>query len=313
MFATTRRIIMGVAVLAVLPVAAASAKTTAHPTFQSHKGYTLTCTGPRYSKHHRHCHYVPIAKSGVQGYQVVVPAGTAGAQGLTGTAGPAGPAGSNGSNGSNGSSGTDGAKGDTGPAGLNGSNGSNGVTGTNGKDGRNGRNGRNGRDGKDGATGATGATGPEGPAELESMRFCVPALCIDDAPGALGNNGSGGFGWDNVNNVPVTSVTVGTPATLTVTALDDGTQSAGSITLTWDGDDFAGPTSGSDSSATCVAAGNGDSVHSLACTYSDFSHADKSDSFTFTPLKDNPAAVVEATVQVGTNEAMASFPVKIIG
>jgi hypothetical protein len=165
-----------------------------------------------------------------------------------------------------------------------------------------------GATGAAGPAGATGPAGPEGPAELESSRFCTPSLCIDADPNS---GGSGGWGWDSTTNSAVTDLTVGTPAALTVTVVQDGTESAdGSITLTWNPSDFTGPTAGSDGSATCTTASTG---NAMSCTYTDLSHQYKSDSFTFTPLADNPDAQVEATVAVNGQEASAVFPVAISG
>ena len=165
-----------------------------------------------------------------------------------------------------------------------------------------------GSPGTRGATGPTGATGAEGPAELESTRFCTPSLCIDADPNS---GGSGGWGWDDVANAAVTDLTVNHAAAFTVTVVQDGSEYAnGSITLTWNPTDFSGPTAGSDSSASCTTASTG---NALSCTYTDLAHQYKSDSFSFTPLADNPDAQVEATVVVEGQQASAVFPVAITG
>lgn len=165
-----------------------------------------------------------------------------------------------------------------------------------------------GSPGPAGATGPKGATGPQGPAELESTRSCTPALCIDADPNS---GGSGGWGWDDVANAAVTELHVGQPAGFTVTVVQDGSEYAnGSITLTWNPADFSGPTAGSDNSASCTTASTG---NALSCTYTDLAHQYKSDSFTFTPLADNPDAQVEATVVVDGQQASAVFPVAITG
>lgn len=165
-----------------------------------------------------------------------------------------------------------------------------------------------GSTGPRGATGSAGATGAEGPAELESTRSCTPDLCIDADPNS---GGSGGWGFDFATNSAVTDLTVGTPASLTVTVVQDGAENAdGSITLAWNPSDFNGPTAGADGSATCTTASTG---NAMSCTYTDLSHQYKSDSFTFTPLADNPDAQVEATVSVSGEQASAVFPVAISG
>ena len=53
----------------------------------------------------------------------------------------------------------------------------------------------------------------------ESFSSCSSTLCIDAPPGPKGEDGSGGWGWNSVTNAPVTTLTKGTNATLTVTAL----------------------------------------------------------------------------------------------
>jgi hypothetical protein len=174
-----------------------------------------------------------------------------------------------------------------------------------------------GATGQKGATGPQGATGPEGPAELESTRLCTPDLCIDADPGS---GGGSGWGWNpSLNNGAggaVTDLTVGDPASFTVTVVQDGLgdggdgdySSTGSITLTWNPSDFTGPTSGND--GTCETASTG---NALSCTYTDLAHQYKSVGFTFTPLQDNPDAQVGVTVHADDQEASAIFPVAITG
>ena len=104
---------------------------------------------------------------------------------------------------------------------------------------------------------------------------------------------------------------MGQTAPFTVTVVQDGEASPnGSITLTWNPSDFAGPTSGSDGSANCTTASTG---NGLSCTYSDLSHQYKSDSFSFKALADNPDAQVEVTAVVNGQQASAVFPVEITG
>jgi hypothetical protein len=70
------------------------------------------------------------------------------------------------------------------------------------------------------ATTAFAANGNPPYATNESWSSCSGSLCIDAPPqGPNGLDGSGGWGWDSVANAPVTSLTVGKNAKLTVTAL----------------------------------------------------------------------------------------------
>jgi hypothetical protein len=145
-------------------------------------------------------------------------------------------------------------------------------------------------------------------AKQESSRFCTPTLCIDADPAS---GGSGGWGFDTTTNRPVTKLKKGNSYPFTVTVVQDGTQYAdGSITLTWNPNDFQGPTTGGDSSAQCAPASTS---NALSCTYTDLSHQYKSDSFTFKALAINPHAQVGVTVQVNGEEASALFPVAITG
>ena len=213
--------------------------------------------------------------------------GTQGSAGLTGATGPIGLAGA---------------------AGTPGTPGTPGATGSEGDRGRRGRRGETGETGPMGNTGATGATGAVGPSELESSRSCTPTLCIDADPNS---GGSGGWGFNNVLNAPVTDLTVGQTYPFTVTVVQDGSENSdGSITLTWNPTDFAGPTAGSDGSAVCATASTG---NALSCTYTNLAHQYKSDSFSFKALADNPDAQVAATVEVNGEEASALFPVAITG
>ena len=222
--------------------------------------------------------------------------GVTGAQGSAGLTGGTGPIGLTGAPGAPGTPGTPGTTGATG------------ATGIQGERGHRGRRGETGVAGANGNTGATGATGAVGPAELESSRSCTPTLCIDADPNS---GGSGGWGLNSVLNAAVTDLTVGQTYPFTVTVVQDGSENSnGSITLTWNPTDFAGPTAGSDGSAVCATASTG---NALSCTYTDLAHQYKSDSFSFKALTDNPDAQVAATVEVNGEEASALFPVAITG
>jgi len=236
------------------------------------------------------------------------PRGDIGAQGSAGLTGATGPIGLTGAPGAPGAPGAQGAQGAPGATGATGPTGATGIQGERGYPGRRGRKGETGAAGADGKTGATGATGAVGPAELESSRSCTPTLCIDADPNS---GGSGGWGWNNVLNAAVTDLTVGQTYPFTVTVVQDGSENSnGSITLTWNPTDFAGPTTGSDGSAVCATASTG---NALSCTYTDLAHQYKSDSFNFKALADNPDAQVAATVEVNGEEASALFPVAITG
>ena len=222
--------------------------------------------------------------------------------------GAAGPQGIQGATGPQGATGQQGSQGPAGPQGLVGPQGATGPTGPMGQRGWDGHQGPKGDQGPNGDTGPQGATGPEGPAELESTRFCTPDVCIDADPNS---GGSGGWGWDSTTNSAVTDLTVGQSYPLTVTVVQDNAEQAdGSITLTWNPNDFTGPTSGSDGSGTCVTASTG---NALSCTYTDMSHQYKSVAYDFTALSDNPDAQVVATVVVNGETASEVFPVAITG
>jgi hypothetical protein len=142
----------------------------------------------------------------------------------------------------------------------------------------------------------------------ESTRINAAGLVIDGAPGDSGNGGSGGWGWNSAAKAPVTSVRVGTTASLTVTALQSAPEANASITLSWDPDDFKYVGNG-DSTATCAAPDSTAGVET--CTYTDFAHSAKGDNFQFEAERANPDAVVTATVNVGAKQASATFPVQL--
>ena len=108
----------------------------------------------------------------------------------------------------------------------------------------------------------------------------------------------------------MTSLTVGTNATLTVSALQVNPTSNGTIILTFSSQDFSYVGNG-DTSATCSTSTfpRGGVV---TCSYTDFSHNVKSDGFTFTPKNATSTALVTATVVDGNgNQASETFPVAI--
>ncbi|HEX3814588.1 MAG TPA: hypothetical protein VHX59_17280 [Mycobacteriales bacterium] len=143
----------------------------------------------------------------------------------------------------------------------------------------------------------------------ESTRVSAPGLAIDGAPGLSGNGGSGGWGWDSTANAPITGLKVGASLPLTVTALQTSPAADASITLSWNPDDFSFVSNG-DTSATCAVVPNASGVET--CSYTDFAHSSKGDSFVFKALAANPTAVVTATVTVGTQQATATFPISIL-
>jgi hypothetical protein len=187
-----------------------------------------------------------------------------------------------------------GAQGTPGVNGTNGTNGANGSVGPVGPAGTNGTDGINGKNGHRGRTGATGKTGAVGPAELESWESCVPSLCIDTPPAG---GGSGGWGWNpEVGNV--TSLNVGDIYPFTVTAIQNGPEYfTGTVTLTWNPNDFNLIEAAGFSFQYPLSVSPGSD--SATFTYGAFSHVDKSVSFSFEALNDNPSALVTATVTTG--------------
>jgi hypothetical protein len=308
-----KKLLVLLTALGAIGAATASAqptKTPVQPAKTAKHGYHFVCT---HNNAGAVCHLVKNDNHGGTTGPKGAPGatGATGPQGVAGPAGPAGPQGAQGPVGLTGPLGIQGIPGLTGPAGATGQvgpQGPAGPTGPVGLAGKDGTNGAQGPAGPGGATGATGATGAEGPAELESSRLCTPTLCIDADPNS---GGSGGWGWDYTANAAVTDLTVGQTYPFTVTIVQDGNENSnGSITLTWNPSDFTGPTAGSDGSATCAPASTG---NALSCTYTDLSHQDKSDSFNFTALADNPDAQVGVTTEVNGEEASALFPVAITG
>jgi len=150
---------------------------------------------------------------------------------------------------------------------------------------------------------------------IESWSSCTQFLCIDAPPqGPQGLDGSGGWGWNSSANAPVTSLTVGKPATFTVTVLQPDPPPCtdeGSITLTYSSQDFSlSPTSGAGKTATNPFDRGG--VATFSYSVDDLCHTDKSDSFTFTPQNPTGTALVTATVNVGGEQVSETFPVAIL-
>ena len=168
---------------------------------------------------------------------------------------------------------------------------------------------------------ATTAFADQPPSTNESFSSCSSTLCIDAPPeGPKGLDGSGGWGWNNAANAPVTTLTVGKSATFTVTALQTNPCADGTITLTYSSQDFTYVSNG-DTSAVCVnPIIPGSSPPSsfrggvISCTYTDFAHNDKSDSFIFTPKHPTHTALITATVDTscGPEQASETFPVAIV-
>ncbi|HEX3370998.1 MAG TPA: hypothetical protein VHS08_00685, partial [Candidatus Acidoferrales bacterium] len=103
------------------------------------------------------------------------------------------------------------------------------------------------------ALAAIGLLGSSIPARAQSAPFasnqswssCTGMLCIDAPPqGPQGLDGSGGWGWNPLANAPVTTLSVGKPATFTVTVLQPSTVpfcglADLTITLTYSSANFA--------------------------------------------------------------------------
>jgi hypothetical protein len=160
------------------------------------------------------------------------------------------------------------------------------------------------------ATTAFAAGSPLLPASSnEAWSSCTESFCIDAPP----PDGSGGWGFNSAINAPVTTLPVGTPATLTVTVLQPaGNCANGTITLTWHGQDFSYVSNG-DTSATCSNPFSFTGPASIwSCSYTDLSHTSKSDSFISTPLNPTPNALITATVSACGEEASETFPVAIV-
>lgn len=158
------------------------------------------------------------------------------------------------------------------------------------------------------ATTAFAANGNPPFATNESWSSCTSTLCIDAPPqGPKGLDGSGGWGFGTT--APITSLTVGVNANLTVTAMQASPCATGTITLTYSSQDFTYVTNG-DGSASCNTSPF-DRGGVVTCSYTDFAHTDKSDSFTFTPNNPTNTALITATVDACGQQASETFPVAI--
>jgi hypothetical protein len=150
----------------------------------------------------------------------------------------------------------------------------------------------------------------------ESWSSCNQSLCIDAPPeGPQGLDGSGGWGWNSKTNAPVTSLTVGKPATFTVTVMQPSSvpfcgQDPLTITLTYSSQDFSLNTTDSRGNTGTNPFDRG-GVETFSYTGDFLCHADQSVAFTFTPQNPTLTALVTATVNVGGQQASETFPVQI--
>jgi hypothetical protein len=151
----------------------------------------------------------------------------------------------------------------------------------------------------------------------ESWSSCTESLCIDAPPeGPQGLDGSGGWGWNNKTNAPVTALTVNKPASFTVTVLQPSTvpfcgQDPLTITLTYSSQDFSlSPTDSRSNTGNNPFDRGGVETFSYSGDF--LCHTDQSVAFTFTPQNITPEALVTATVHVGGQQASETFPVQIV-
>jgi hypothetical protein len=99
---------------------------------------------------------------------------------------------------------------------------------------------------------------------------------------------------------PNTGLMPGETTTLLVTVAQDTPEANATTTITW----LAGAltfVSNGDSYASCVP-----TTSSVTCTYTDFAHGYKSDSFTFTVGPNAPNSVVTASITVTTSDGSDS-------
>lgn len=160
-----------------------------------------------------------------------------------------------------------------------------------------------------------------------SWSSCTPSLCIDAPPeGKNGLDGSGGWGWDNAANAPVTTLQVGTPASFTVTLLQPnsvspplcGTGDTVTITLTYSSQDFSLSATDSRGSTGTNPFDRG-AVETFSYTDDFLCHTDQSVGYTFTPMNPTDKALVTVTVnvmdpslQTSLQQASETFPVAIV-
>ena len=95
---------------------------------------------------------------------------------------------------------------------------------------------------------------------------------------------------------PNTGLHPGDSTTLLVTVQQDDPQSNGTIAITWPAGELAFVSNG-DSSATCTP-----TTSSVTCTYTDFAHGFKSDSFNFTVGPNAPLSTVPASINASTSD-----------
>ena len=159
----------------------------------------------------------------------------------------------------------------------------------------------------------------------ESWSSCTSTLCIDAPPeGPKGLDGSGGWGWNNVANAPVTSLAVGKAAWFTVTMLQplslpycNGSNTV-TITLTYSSQDFSLSALDSGGNAGVSNAFDRGGVSTYTYSGNFLCHTDQSMAYSFTPKNPTNTALVTATITVfsapGTvlQQASETFPVQII-
>jgi hypothetical protein len=156
---------------------------------------------------------------------------------------------------------------------------------------------------------------------IEAWRSCTSMICIDAPPSVpQGDDGSGGWGWDNSINAPVTSLTVGKAYTFTVTMLQPDslpfcTGATGSITLTYSSQDFKLSLASGRSVTFTNPFSQGSSIATFSYSGDFFCHSAQGDSFTFTPLNPTNTALVTATIKVDgflDGQTSGTFPVAIV-
>jgi hypothetical protein len=205
--------------------------------------------------------------------------------------------------------GPQGPKGDTGATGATGAKGAAGATGATGAAGAAGQNGTNGTNGMNGTDGTNGSDGGAEPGE--SIQTATPDLTMDAAPGPNGSQGSAGFGWDSTTNGPVTSVTVGTPAQLSATALALGggtLPDSGQITFVFDTDYLSVDASSLPSQCSIPSGDQADGI--VVCAWSG-SHSDQSEGITFNPVGATAETAVTATTTTDGETVTQQVPITV--
>ena len=145
----------------------------------------------------------------------------------------------------------------------------------------------------------------DGAAQSESFPLDIePPLSLDTPP----PTGTGG--WYSATGQPITEAQPGQSVSLTVTALQPGTEYAdGSFALSWNAADFTYEGNG-DSTASCTSSVTG-TTGSVTCTYTDLAHSAKSDTFRFVTGGPDTSASVTATVTVNGYSASEAFPLDL--